>query len=256
MEKFLQDLRFALRVYAKNRSFTIIAVLALAIGIGSNIAVFTVVNALLFRSLPYPDGDRLVQVGRSFNEGPAYTMSYARFRFLEQHNRAFESVAAYDVVGSGLSMTLGETPELVQSSRVSANFFRVLHINPLLGRGFTADDEKPGTAPVAIISHSAWSRLFGNDPNVVGRLARMSGEAYTIIGVMPADFRFGADTEAWITIRKTEDWTDRSTPHLVIGRLRSGTTVETAHSIRWANVWSSDATSARTLLMNLERLWA
>ena len=83
MEKFLQDLRFALRVYAKNRSFTIIAVLALAIGIGSNIAVFTVVNALLFRSLPYPDDDRLVQVGRSLNVGPAYPQSYARFRFLE-----------------------------------------------------------------------------------------------------------------------------------------------------------------------------
>ncbi len=231
MEKSLQDLRFALRVYAKNRSFTIIAVLTLAIGIGSNIAVFTVVNALLFRSLPYPDGDRLVQVGRSLNEGPAYTMSYARFRFLEQNNRAFESLAAYDVVGSSLSITLGgETPELLQSSRVSADFFRVLRINPLLGRGFTTDDDKPGVAPVTIISHSAWSRLFGNDPNVVGRAVRMSGEAHTIIGVMPVDFSFGPDTEAWVTIRKTEDWTDRSNPHLVIGRLRSGTTVETAHS--------------------------
>jgi len=169
MEKFFQDLRFALRVYAKNRSFTIIAVLALAIGIGSNIAVFTVVNAMLFRALPYPDGDRLVQVGRSLNEGPNYTMSYARFRFLEQSNRAFESLAAYDVVGSSLSVMLGETPELVQISRVSANFFRVLQINPLLGRGFTPEDDKPGVTPVAIISHSAWSRLFGNDPNVVGR---------------------------------------------------------------------------------------
>lgn len=230
MEKVLQDLRFALRVYAKNRSFTIIAVLALAIGIGSNIAVFTVVNALLFRSLPYPDGDRLVQVGRSLNEGPVYPMSYARFRFLEQNNHAFESLAAYDVVGSSLSLTLGETPELVQSSRVSANFFRVLQINPLLGHDFTSDDDKPGAAPVAIISHSAWSRLFGNAPNVVGQSVRMSGEAYTIIGVMPADFNFGADTEAWITIRKAEDWTDRSNPYLVIGRLRPGTTVETAHS--------------------------
>ena len=230
MEKFLQDLRFALRVYAKNRSFTIVAVLALAIGIGSNIAVFTVVNATLFRSLPYPDGDRLVQVGRSLNQGPNYTMSYARFRFLEQNNRAFESLAAYDVVGSSLSLTLGETPELVQSSRVSANFFRVLQVNPLLGRGFTPEDDRPGASPVAIISHSAWSRLFGNDPNVVGRLARMSGEAYTIIGVLPADFRFGADTEAWTTIRKTEDWTDRSNPHLVIGRLRSSATIETANS--------------------------
>ena len=143
MDRLLQDLRFALRVYAKNRSFTIIAVLALAIGIGSNIAVFTVVNALLFRSLPYPEGDRLVQIGRSRNEGPSYTMSYARFRFLEQNNRAFESVAAYDVVGSSLSIMFGETPELVQSSRVSANFFRVLGINPLIGRGFTPDDDKP-----------------------------------------------------------------------------------------------------------------
>src|SRR4030095_4754903 len=147
MEELLHDLRFALRVYAKNRSFTIIAVLTLAIGIGSNIAVFTVVNAMLVRSLPYPDGDRLIQVGRSLNGGPVYTMSYARFRFLEQNNRAFESVAAYDVVGSSLSITLGETPELVQSSRVSANFFRVLGINPLVGRGFTAAGGRAGRGP-------------------------------------------------------------------------------------------------------------
>jgi hypothetical protein len=284
MEKFFQDLRFALRVYAKNRSFTIIAVLALAIGIGSNIAVFTVVNALLFRLLPYPDADRLVQVGRSLNEGPVYPMSYARFRFLEQNNRTFELLAAYDVVGSSLSITLGETPELVQSSRVSADFFRVLQVSPLLGRSFTAEDDKPGVASVAVISYNAWSRLFGNDPNVVGRLVRMSGEAYTIAGVLPADFKFGDDTEVWLTIRKAEgalheksyqtsslcnlwvlwasvveqivrknnhrgtedpevaqrnqtfrakpaeDWTDRSNPYLVIGRLRPGTTLGTAHS--------------------------
>ena len=177
MQNFLQDLRFALRVYAKNRSFTIIAVLALAIGIGSNIAVFTVVNALLFRSLPYPDGDRLVQVGRSLKEGPAYKMSYARFHFLEQNNRVFESLAAYDVVGSSLSITLGETPELVQSSRVSADFFRVLRVNPELGHSFTTDDDKPGTARVAIISHSAWSRLFGHDASLVASKPRPLGRA-------------------------------------------------------------------------------
>ena len=228
MEKFLQDLRFALRVYAKHKSFTMIAVLALSIGIGSNIAVFTMVNALLFRSLPYPDAERLVQVGRRLNQGPVYTMSYARFRFLEQNNRAFESLAAYDVVGSSLSITLGETPELLQSSRVSGDFFRVLGVNPMLGRSFTPEDDKPGAAPVAVISYSAWSKLFGSDQNVVGRSVRMSGEAYTIIGVMPVDFKFGADTEAWVPLRKTEDWTDRSNPHLVIGRLRSGISIETA----------------------------
>ena len=228
MEKLFQDVRFALRVYAKHKSFTLIAILALSIGIGSNIAVFTVVNALQFRSLPYPDAERLVQVGRSFNESPAYTMSYARFRFLEQNNRAFESLAAYDVVGSSLSISLGETPELLQSSRVSADFFKVLGVNPMLGRSFTPEDDKPGEAPVAVISYGAWSRLFGSDQSVVGRTVRMSGEGYTIIGVMPVDFKFGADTEAWVPLRKTEDWTDRSNPHLVIGRLRSGTTIETA----------------------------
>jgi hypothetical protein len=122
MEKFFQDFRFALRVYAKHKSFTLIAILALSIGIGSNIAVFTVVNALLFRSLPYPDAEHLVQVGRSLNEGPAYPMSYARFRFLEKNNRVFEWLAAYDVVGSSLSVTLSETPELLQSRERGALF--------------------------------------------------------------------------------------------------------------------------------------
>ena len=229
MEKLLQDLRFALRVYAKNKSFTMIAVLALSIGIGSNIAVFTVVNALLLRPLPYPASERLVQVGRNLKEGPSYTMSYVRFRFFEQNNRTLESLAAYDVVGSSLNVALGDTPELLQSNRVTGNFFRVLGVNPMLGRSFTPEDDKPGVAPVAVISHSAWSRFFNNDANVIGRSVRMSGENYTIIGVMPTDFKFGTDTEAWIPLRKTEDWTDRSNPHLVIGRLRPGTTIETAY---------------------------
>jgi len=228
MEKLLQDVRFALRVYAKHKSFAVIAVLALSVGIGSNIAVFTVVNALLFSSLPYPEAERLVQVGRSLNEGPVYTMSYSRFRFLEQNNRVFESLAAYDVVGSSLSITLAETPELLQSSRVSADFFQVLGVNPMLGRSFTAEDDKPGGAPVAVLSYSAWSKLFGSDPSVVGRSVRMSGEGYTVIGVMPVDFKFGVATEAWVPLRKTEDWTDRANAHLVIGRLRSGTTIEAA----------------------------
>lgn len=228
MEKIFQDVRFAWRVYAKHKSFTLIAVMALSIGIGSNIAVFTVVNALLFRSLPYPHAERLVQVGRTLNEGPAYPMSYSRFRFLEQNNRVFESLAAYDVVGSSLSITLGNTPELLQSSRVSGDFFKVLGVNPMLGRSFTPEDDKRGGVPVAVISYNAWSKLFGSDQSVVGQLARMSGEAYTIIGVMPADFKFGADTEVWVPLRKTDDWTDRSNAHLVIGRLRSGTTIETA----------------------------
>ena len=228
MEKFFQDVRFALRVYAKHKSFTLVAILALSIGIGSNIAVFTVVNALLFRSLPYPDAERLVQVGRSLSGGPAYPISYSRFRFIEQNNRVFESVAAYDVVGSSLSITLGDTPELLQSNRVSGDFFKVLGVNPMLGRSFTPDDDKPGGAPVAVISYSVWTKLFGSDQSVVGRVARLSGEGYTIIGVMPEDFKFGADTEVWVPLRKTEDWTDRSNPHLVIGRLRPSATIETA----------------------------
>jgi len=228
METLLQDLRFALRVYSKNKSFTLIAVLALSIGIGSNIAVFTVANALLLRPLPYPDSERLVQIGRSLKEGPSYTMSYARFRFFEQNNRTLESLAAYDVVGSSLNVALGDTPELLQSNRVTANFFRVLGINPMQGRSFTPDDDKPGAAPIAVISHTAWSRLFNNDASVIGRSVRMSGENYTIVGVMPKDFKFGTDTEAWIPLRKTEDWTDLSNPHLVIGRMRLGTTTETA----------------------------
>ena len=228
METFLHDLRYALRVYAHNKSFTLIAVLALSIGIGSSIAVFTVANAVLLRPLPYPESERLVQIGRLRTDGPFYPLSYARFRFFEQNNRTLESFAAYDVVGSSLSVSIGETPELLQSSRVTAHFFRVLGVNPLLGRGFTSDDDEPGASPVVVISHGAWSRLFGNDPGVVGRSVRMSGENYTIIGVMPADFKFGNDSEAWISLRKREDWSDRSNPFLAIGRLRQGTSIDAA----------------------------
>ncbi|HEY5883982.1 MAG TPA: ABC transporter permease [Pyrinomonadaceae bacterium] len=228
MDKVIQDLRFALRVYANNKTFTVIAVLALSIGIGSNIAVFSVVNALFLRPLPYPESERLVQIGRLRTDGPSYPLTYTRFRFYEQNNRTLDSFAAYDVVGSSLSVSTGDTPHLIQSSRVSANFFRVLGINPLLGRTFVSEDEQPNDAPLVVISHGTWSRLFGNDPDVVGRSVRMSGENYTIIGVMPADFKFGNDSEAWIPLRKSEDWSDRSNAYLAIGRLRPGISIDTA----------------------------
>ena len=222
----LRDLRYALRVYAKNKSFTLIAVLALSVGIGSNIAVFTYVNALLLRPLPYPESERLVQVGRRLKVGSSYTTSYARFRFVEHNNRTFESVAAYDVVGSALVVTVGDTPQLLQSRHVSADFFRVLRAGPVLGRAFTAEDDRPGATPVAVISHRAWAETFGGDRNVLGRSVRMSGENYQIVGVMPADFEFVPESEAWVPMRKAEDWADRSNAYLVLGRLRPGVTPE------------------------------
>src|SRR5262245_52065303 len=148
MEAVIKDIRFALRIYRKHPGFFVVAALALSIGIGAAAAIFGLVNTLLIHPLPYPDADRLAQVVRRMKSGQANLSSYPRFRFIQRNSRAFESMAAYDAVGSGLTALVGDSPSLMRSLRVSGDFFHVLAVLPFLGRGITADDDQPGAAPV------------------------------------------------------------------------------------------------------------
>ncbi len=226
MEALIKDIRFALRIYRKHPGFFVVAVLALSIGIGAAAAIFGLVNALLVHPLPYPDADRLVQVTRRMQSGPANLSSYPRFRFIQRNSPAFESMAAYDAVSSGLTAVVGDSPNLMRSLRVSGDFFHVFAVHPFRGRGFTTADDQPGAAPVAVLSHRAWVDTFGGDASVVGRSVQMSGQVYTIIGVMPASFRFDADV--FVPLSKSEDWGDRLVASLITGRLRPGVTLQDA----------------------------
>jgi putative ABC transport system permease protein len=222
LRSVLFDCRFALRQLRKAPAFTAVAVLIIALGIGVNATIFTLINGFLLRPLPYPHAERVVEVGREYKDGPYYGMSFIEFRAYQRQNRTFQYLAAYDMLGSGLNLTTGAEPELIHSRRVSADFFRVLGISPAIGRDFSADDDRPGAAPVVVLSYRIWETLFGGDSAAIGKPVHLGGEAYTLIGVTPRNFIFSPDTEAWVSIRTAEDPADRSGAFEVIGRLRSG----------------------------------
>jgi len=228
MAGIFQDLRFALRMLAKNPGFTAVAVLTLALGMGANVSIFTLINGLILRPLPYPQTERVVQVDRQMKGGPYYGMSFMQFRLYQRQNRTFQHLAAYDLLGSGLSLNTGAEPELIQSRRVSADFFRAIGIAPAMGRDFDAADDRPGASPVVILSYRIWQDLLGGDSTAIGKSVRLGGENFAVIGVTPPNFTFSRAADAWVPLRTAEDPSDRASAFGVIGRLRSGVPYELA----------------------------
>ncbi|MBO0863072.1 MAG: ABC transporter permease [Chloracidobacterium sp.] len=194
VETAFQDLRYGLRMLRRNPGFTFVAVLTLALGIGANTAIFSVVNAVLLQSLPYRDPDRLVAA--SYYRGVAG--DYARvedFQAWRDQAKAFEQIAAYrtddaDLTGNG-------EPERLTAATVSASLFATLGVAPALGRDFTPEDDTDGGAPVVILSDGLWRRRFGGDPQVIGKAITLRGQSLTVIGIMPPGFRFPGETELW-----------------------------------------------------------
>jgi predicted permease len=199
-----QDLRYGARMLLRKPGFTFVAVLALALGIGANSAIFSVVNAVLLRPLPYEDSNRLVLISEfPKQEGTPDTLtmtSYPNFKDWRDQNQVFEDVAAFRT--SGFTLTGVEQPERISGVRVSAGFFNLLHVKPLMGRSFLPEEDRPGGERVVLMSHSLWQRRFGGDPGVVGKTLTLSGEQYRVVGILPPDFSFpfvGRKSELWAT---------------------------------------------------------
>jgi putative ABC transport system permease protein len=242
MQTFWQDIRYGMRMLFKNPGFTLTAILTLALGIGANTAIFSVVNAVLLRPLPYNQPEGLVAVWESDTRKAdvrgAY--SYPNFFDLRSQNTSFEQVAMY--YQSSTTLTGIETPVNLQSVVTSADLFSVLRARPQLGRAFTADEEKPGSNLAVVISHRLWQKQFGGDPNILERGIKLNDRLYTIIGVMPAGFQFPIEVEAadlWVTFvldatRTGEDppQTENRGSHFmhVIARLKSGVSFEQAQA--------------------------
>jgi predicted permease len=193
MENVLQDLRFAVRQLRKHPGFTVTAVLTLALGIGASTAVFSLVNMILLKPSPYPNANRVVVPWRVPPTGSAWEIgnfpwSDAEFVQLTQTNTVFQKVGAFRK--DNFNLTGSANPEYLEGVRASAGFFPALGMAPMLGRTFTAEEDQPGHALVAVLSHRLWKSRFGGDPGVVGRVIDLSGLPYTVIGVMPADFTF------------------------------------------------------------------
>jgi predicted permease len=183
-----QDIRFGLRMLRKNPGFTTIAVLTLALGIGVNTSMFSGLQSLLLPKLPYPEADRLVRVFRTSSHSQRWPHSPANFLDQQQQNSVFERMAAVNVRSSNLSGA-GQPAERLRALEASADFIPLLGIQPMFGRGFLPEEDRPGRNNVVILNHGFWLRHFAADTNILGRTLRLDGESVTVIGVMPASFQ-------------------------------------------------------------------
>ncbi|MBV8856417.1 MAG: ABC transporter permease [Acidobacteria bacterium] len=229
MSTLLQDLRFGARMLWKRPGFTAVAVLTLALGIGANTAIFSLVNAVLLKPLPFPEPERLVMLWEDATRigFPQNTPAPANFVDWKTQTKSFEAVAALSFESFNLT-GYGE-PQRLNGNGVSAELFPLLGVRPALGRGFTAEEEKPGSDNVVILSHGLWLETFGGDEGVVGRDILLNGDKYTVVGVMPRGFQFlDPNVRAWIPLLLSpEDWANRGAHYLtVVGRLKRGVSVE------------------------------
>jgi putative ABC transport system permease protein len=201
----LQDLRYAFRTLAKNPSFTAVAVLTLALGIGANTAIFSVVNGVLLHPLPYPDPDRLVMVWMRFTDiglpNDRNSVSAPEFRDLKESNRSFAGLAA--IGGDVFNLGVQGTPQRIEGADVSPSLFSVLGVQARLGRTFLAEEAQPGRNKVVVLSDGLWKRAFGGDPGVVGRMISINGSTALVVGVMPPGFEFPRQAEMWAPLAFT-----------------------------------------------------
>ncbi len=225
-----RDVRYALRALAHSPGFTTVAILSLALGIGVNSAIFTLLNATTFPDLPYRDAGRLVDVHETSPElcaGCSAGTSFPTFRDLRGIAMSFSGMGAY--TEAPVSIAIGQEPERISGAYVSAELFPTLGVGPVLGRGFAAEEDRPGGARVALIAHGLWTRRFGADSGAIGRTLRVNGEPATVVGVMPPGFEFPEFADVWLPIAPFADTLPRSDRSIgVVARLRDGVRLETA----------------------------
>lgn len=226
-----QDLRFAARSLRRAPGFIVTAVLVTALGIGANAAVFSVADQAMLRPLPFPEPDRLVRLWQSQGDFSRNEVSPPNFRDWRERSRSFSSLAAHHPLGANL--VGAGTPVRLEGAGVSADLLPTIGVQPLLGRLFHPDDERPGAVGTLVLAYGTWRAVFGADPRVIGRVVRLDDVAYTVIGVMPADFAYPSrETQLWVPIRMSEeDLEDRTNSFFyVVGRLRPGVSLAAAQA--------------------------
>ncbi len=228
---FGQDVRYSLRMLAKKPGFTFIAVITLALGIGANTAIFSVINGVLLRPLPYPQSERLVQVWETFpysgdSSGVATgSVSAPIYKDWKEQNTVLETLTAFS--SAGFTLQAGDNPEQVPGVYTTANFFDTLGMKPKLGRTFVAGEDQPGNEQVVVISDGLWQTNFGGDPRIINQQVNVNGRNFTIIGVMPPEFSYPRGARLWAPLVFTETQLASRGNHafLVLGRIKDGVTI-------------------------------
>jgi predicted permease len=232
MGTLMQDLRYALRMLMKKPGFSFIVVLILALGIGANTAIFSVVNAVLLRPLPYRNPERLVTVFETGSDGKRDVMSYPNFEDYRAQNKVFEHLSAW--AAQSVNLTGVERPDRVRGGFVSANFFQLLDVQPALGRTFASGEDKVGGGErVAVLNHELWQKRFGGDPNLIGKSLKLNGEPFTVVGIMPEHFKFPIDeVEIWLPYQYFPPFKPERASYdtFVIGRLKEGVSQQAAQA--------------------------
>jgi predicted permease len=233
MRNLVADLRYGLRILLRNPGFTLAAIVVLALGIGANTAIFSIVNAVLLRPLPYQDASRIMQVwhvppAKSFPGMSLFSVSPANYLDWQDQNRSFEQMAAYGF--DSFNVGGGERPEAIRGAAVAPGFFSILRVQPVLGRTFSPEEDRPGQGHVVILGHTLWRDHFAADPGIVGRNVLLDGQTYTVVGVMPPKFKFPDWAELWVPLAWSNEKRAVRGNHnyMVIGRLKPEAAVQQA----------------------------
>ncbi|MFL6276644.1 MAG: ABC transporter permease [Blastocatellia bacterium] len=234
MQTLLQDLRYGVRMLCRQPGFTLVAVLTLAIGIGANTAIFSVVNAVLLRPLPYAEADRLIWLAERHEEIAARWVSYPNFLDWQSRSRSFEAMAA--IRGWLMTMTGSGDAQAINARLVTADYFRVMRATPMLGRDFSTEEDRFGAPHVAVLSHDFWQSQFGGDPALVGQSITLDNQSFTVIGVMPPEFQHQGPPALWVLTEQVAEpaggWfqRDNRVAGFVVARLNPGVSLEQARA--------------------------
>lgn len=228
MGALLQDVRYALRMLAKNPGFTAVAVLTLALGIGANTAIFSVINTVLLQPLPFPQPDHIVQLQTSFPGGGNGVTSIPKFMAWRDLTQVFDNPALYDLGVGRMNLTGGDRPEQISGIHVSANYFPLFGARMAQGRAFTAEEDIPNGPHLAVISAGLWRSRYGSDPSMVGKNIEIGGQLYEVIGILDSSFRWDPPMDVWLPLQADPDSANQGNYLLSAARLKPGISLQQA----------------------------
>jgi putative ABC transport system permease protein len=268
MSTLIQDIKYGLRQLRRSPGFTAVAIVTLALGIGANTAMFSVINAVLLRPLPFPQPNRIVQILKQYKDGTSAPTSVPLFSYWKEHNQVLSDIAAFSLDPVGFNLATQGLPERVPGVRVTAEFFQVLGVSPILGRNFLLQEDVPGGGSVVVLGYDLWCARFGANPKLIGQSIALDGQPYTVAGIMPQGFRwpassrFDSGTDLWIPFQLPPQSRDPANYLAVIGRLKPGVTRQQAaasmsvlsHRLRKDNPLAVTDDESETLVPLHERM--